>query len=169
MPEFLLVDGYNIINAWDDLKKMMAADLAHARAKLIDILGNYQAVRGVRVIVVFDAHLVRGGAGSRENEAGVDVIYTTEGETADMLIEKLVGQFGENDRVTVATSDWTQQRFVFGKGAVRLSARELAQEIMSVWTEAQRHLGDSRNHDRTLREHLDDRVKAILEKIRRQR
>lgn len=163
-----MVDGYNILHAWSDLKRIMEKDMDHARTRLVELLSNYQAVKGIRVIVVFDAHLVKGGYGSKENVAGVEVIYTSEGETADMLIEKLVGRLLEQGRVTVATSDWTQQRIVFGKGAVRLSARELEKEI-AVWKDdVKGHLGNVSDHDRKIHELLNDHIREILEKIRRQ-
>lgn len=169
MKELLIVDGYNILHAWGELKKTLEKDFDHARMKLIDILGNYQAVKGIKVLLVFDAHLVKGGMGSRENVAGVDVIYTTEGETADMLIEKLVSQLGQKERITVATSDWTEQRLVFGKGAIRLSARELEKEISDSNDEVQGHFSPLQNDDRKLRCQLDDRVRKTLEEIRRQK
>lgn len=169
MTDFLVVDGYNILHAWDSLKKMMAEDMEHARVKLIHILANYQAVKGIKVIVVFDAHLVKGGAGSKEEVTGVEVIYTMEGETADMLIERFVGHLGEDDRVVVATSDWAQQRIVFGKGAVRLSARELEKEITACEKEVQNHFEILNDYDPKLRGHLSDNIRELLEKIRRQK
>ncbi|MCL4440887.1 MAG: NYN domain-containing protein [Firmicutes bacterium] len=169
MADFLLVDGYNILHAWAGLKKVMKKDIDHARAKLVEVLGNYQAVRGVQVIVVFDAHLVKGGTGSKENVTGVEVVYTAEGETADMLIEKLVGRLTEKGRVTVATSDWIQQRIVFGKGAVRLSARELENEVAALKCDIQEQIENVIDNDRKLHGYLDDNIREILEKIRRQK
>lgn len=169
MADFLLVDGYNILHAWAELKKMLGEDFELARIKLVDILGNYRVVTGIQVIVVFDAHLVKGGYGSKENVDGVEVIYTAEGETADMLIEKIVGQLLEKGKVTVATSDWAQQQIVFGKGAVRISARELESEVGN-WRENVKGLVcPAPHHDSRLRGHLDDNIREILEKIRRQR
>lgn len=169
MAEFLLVDGYNIIHAWDELKKLMDSSIDHARFKLIDLLANYQAVKGIKVIVVFDAHLVKGGTGSRDNEGGVEVIFTSEGETADMLIEKLVGQLMTDGRVTVATSDWAQQRIVFGKGAVRLSARELVQELTNWKDNLSGDIEFNKYEVRKLDGYLDENVRQILERIRRQK
>ena len=169
MVDFLLVDGYNIIHAWDELKKLMETNIEHARLRLVDLMASYQAVKGVKVIVVFDAHLVKGGSGSRENESGVEVIYTSEGETADSLIEKMVGQLILEGRVTVATSDWAQQRIVFGKGAVRLSARELVQEVTQMKHDVTRQIELNNYDSRKLRGYLDDNVREILERIRRQK
>ena len=168
MADFLVVDGYNILHGWPELKEMVERDLEHARIKLLDIMGDYQAVSGVKVIVVFDAHLVKRGIGSKDVVSGVDVIYTPEGETADMVIERFAGQLGENDRLTVATSDWAQQRIVFGKGAVRLSARELAQEVKSYrkLSEAYSEIPGTR---RELRGYLNDNIRETLERLRRQK
>lgn len=169
MVDFLLVDGYNIIHAWDELKKLMDANIDHARLRLIDSMANYQAVKGIKVVVVFDAHMVKGGAGSRENESGVEVIFTSEGETADMLIEKLVGQLMIEGRVTVATSDWAEQRIVFGKGAVRLSARELVQEVTRLKDDVARQIEADNYDGGKLRGYLAEDVREILERLRRQK
>jgi len=133
------------------------------------LMADYQAVKGIKVIVVFDAHLVKGGSGSRGNEHGVKVIFTSEGETADMLIEKLVSQLKSKGRVTVATSDWAEQRIVFGFGAVRLSARELAREVAQSKDDLARQI-ESNNYDGSrLNGYLDENVREILERIRRQK
>lgn len=169
MVDILLVDGYNIIHASDELKKLLDANIEHARLKLIDLLANYQALKGIKVILVFDAHLVKGGSGSRENDSGVDVLFTSEGETADMLIERLVSELMIEGRVTVATSDWAQQRIVFGKGAVRLSARELVQELKSWRDDVAGQIKPNDYEGRKLHGYLDDNVKEILERMRRQK
>ncbi len=169
MEDILIVDGYNILHAWASLKKTVAVDLEHARVKLVEILGDYRAVKGIDVVIVFDAHLVKGSAGSRETVNGVEVVYTAEGETADMVIEKLVGQIGEDRRVTVATSDWVQQRMVFGKGAARLSARELEQEVKAWKKQAEEYFGTLMDGERKLQGYLKDDIRETLEKIRRQK
>lgn len=169
MAEYLIVDGYNIINAWQAFKITINNDLEHARIKLIDIMADYQAVKGINVIIVFDAHLVKGGMGSKEQVCGVNVIYTGEGETADAVIEKITGEFNENDRVIVATSDWAQQRIVFGRGGVRLSARELEREVISCQTEVRGQIENKPVNDLKLKGHLNDHIREIFEKMRRQR
>ncbi|MBU7007482.1 NYN domain-containing protein [Phosphitispora fastidiosa] len=168
MTEYLLVDGYNILHSWSVLKEMTMKDLDHARARLLHIMSDYQAVSGVKVVVVFDAHLVKKGTGSRAVVNGVEVIYTAEGETADMVIEKFAGQVGEGDRMTVATSDWAQQRIVFGKGAVRLSARELEEEVKAHRKQNQPYL-EMPDARRDLGGRLDDKAREFLERIRRQK
>jgi len=89
MTEYLVVDGYNILHDWKSLKKILSADLEHARSRLIDILSDYQAIRGIQTIVVFDAHHVKGGSGSREIINGIEVVYTAEGERSE---ERRVGK-----------------------------------------------------------------------------
>lgn len=169
MAEYLIVDGYNIINAWQTFKDSINHDLEHARIKLIDMMADYSAVKGVNVIIVFDAHLVKGGMGSKEQIYGVNVIYTAESETADAVIERITGQFNENDRVIVATSDWAQQRIVFGRGGVRLSARELEREVISSQTEVRDQIENKPVNDLKLKVQLNDHVREIFEKMRRQR
>lgn len=169
MAEYLIVDGYNIIHAWKSLKSTVSQDLEHARIKLIDMMADYKAFRGVYVIIVFDAHMVKGSTGSKEQISGVEVIYTAEGETADSLIEKIAGEFKDSDRVTVATSDWDQQRIVFGRGAVRLSAKELEADVKASRQEVRSRIEDTYDSDHKLTGQLNDYVKEILEKMRREK
>ncbi len=130
--DVLVVDGYNIIFAWDELKALAAGSLDDARAALIRLLSNYKGMRGCRVILVFDAYRVKGGAEAEERDAGVEVVYTKEGETADTYIEKLSYQLGKTNRVKVATGDGLEQIMVLGHGAQRLSTRELKWEVEQV-------------------------------------
>ena len=130
--DVLVVDGYNIIFSWEELKAAAAENFDAARADLIRILCNYQGMRQCRVILVFDAYRVKGGPGSCDKEAGVEIVYTREGETADAYIEKLSYELGKNHRVKVATGDGLEQLIVLGHGAQRLSARELKWEVEQV-------------------------------------
>ncbi len=123
--EYLFVDGYNIINAWDRLKNLSKVDLQLSRDQLIEIMSEYQSYSGINVIVVFDAHMVKGNSGMRETIKGVEVVYTKESETADQFIERRLDDIGREERVTVATSDWMEQQIVLGRGGTRISAREL--------------------------------------------
>ena len=123
--EYLFVDGYNIINAWDRLKSLSKVDLQLSRDLLIEIMSEYQSYSGINVIVVFDAHMVKGNSGMRETIKGVEVVYTKESETADQFIERRLDDIGREERVTVATSDWMEQQIVLGRGGTRISAREL--------------------------------------------
>ncbi len=128
-PEYLLVDGYNIIFAWDKLKKMAEESLDLARTELISILCNYQGFRRCELIVVFDAYKVKGNRGEVEQAGGISVVYTKEAETADMYIEKATRKLGGKHRVRVATSDRLEQLIILGSGAVRVSASEFQAEV----------------------------------------
>ena len=128
-PEYLLVDGYNIIFAWDDLKKLGQENLDMARARLIDLLRNYQGFRQHPVIVVFDAYKVKNNPGSIEHFGGLSVVYTKEAETADMYIERVTHELGKKHRVRVATSDGLEQIIILGHGAQRISAENFRREV----------------------------------------
>lgn len=128
-PEYLLVDGYNIIFAWDDLKAVAQEQIDAARTMLADILCDYRGVRRCEVILVFDAYKVKGNPGSVEKYNGIYIVYTREAETADAYIEKTTYDLGKNHRVRVATSDGLEQLIILGHGALRISARTFRQEI----------------------------------------
>ena len=130
--DYLLVDGYNIIFAWDELKELAVRDLHAAREALIHILSNYQGVKKCELILVFDAYKVKGGVRSIERVHNISVVYTKEAETADMYIEKVTYEVGKKHRVKVATSDALEQMIILGHGAVRLSANELKWDIEQV-------------------------------------
>lgn len=140
--DYLLVDGYNIIHAWEDLRKIAAGDLDGARQRLIDRLRNYQGWKRNRVIVVFDAYKVKGNHGTVERFGDLTVVYTKEAETADMYIEKATYQLGKEHRVRVATSDGLEQLIILGHGAVRVPAAELEFEVKQVEEEIRRKIGD---------------------------
>ncbi|WFA07675.1 NYN domain-containing protein [Tissierella sp. Yu-01] len=127
--EYLFVDGYNIINSWEILKAKAQISLEEARIELLEILSEYQHYSGIVIIVVFDAHQVKGNSGTREDYKGLKVIYTKENETADNYIERVLDDIGRIKRVRVATSDWMEQQIVLSRGGTRISARELEVEI----------------------------------------
>ena len=131
-PEYVLVDGYNIIFAWDDLKKLAQDDLSAARDRLIDILRNYQSFRQCPVILVFDAYKVPGNPGSVERYGDLSVVYTREAQTADSYIERLSYELGKKHRVRVATSDGLEQIIILGHGCLRVSARMFESEVQNV-------------------------------------
>ena len=128
-PEYLLVDGYNIIFAWEELTALARQDVAAARQTLEEILSNYQGFRKCVVILVFDAYKVKGNPGSVEKKNNIYVVYTKEAETADAYIEKATYDLGKNHRVRVATSDGLEQMIILGHGALRLSARAFKAEV----------------------------------------
>ncbi len=127
--EYLIVDGYNIIFAWDELKSLAKNNMDGARTALIEILANYQGYRKCKVIVVFDAYKIKGGERRQEKHGTVDVVFTKEAETADTYIERLSYEMNGKYRVRVATSDRQEQIVALGNGAFRLSASELKAEI----------------------------------------
>ncbi len=131
-PEYLLVDGYNIIFAWDELNKMAKENLDLARSSLINILCNYQGFRQCNLILVFDAYKVKGNHREVEKVGGISVVYTKEAETADMYIEKTAHQLGKNNRVRAATSDNVEQLIILGSGGIRVSASEFYDEVKLV-------------------------------------
>jgi len=126
---YLLVDGYNIIHAWKDLRELSKSDLNSARIALLEILSNYQGFRGMTLIAVFDAYKVPGSKGNVEKYRNIYTVYTKEAQTADAYIEKTVHELAKNNHVTVATSDGLEQIIVFGDGAIRMSAQELFKEV----------------------------------------
>ena len=136
--EYLLVDGYNIIFAWDELNALAKESLDAARHRLMDILCNYQGFKKCVLILVFDAYRVPGSPGSIEEYHNIHVVYTKEAETADMFIERVTHEIGRNRRVRVATSDGMEQVIILGHGALRVSARMFHEEVQDVEKEIRR-------------------------------
>lgn len=127
--EYLLVDGYNVIFAWEELNELAKASIDAARNKLMDILSNYQGFTGCTLILVFDAYKVKGSQGEVQKYHNIYVVYTKEAETADQYIEKTTHEIGRKYKVTVATSDALEQVIVMGQGAYRMSARDFYEEV----------------------------------------
>ena len=140
LPEYLLVDGYNIIFAWDELNALAKDSLEAARHKLMDILCNYQGYQKCNLILVFDAYRVPGSPGSIEQYHNIHVVYTREAETADMFIERVTHEIGKGRRVRVATSDGMEQVIILGHGALRVSARMFHEEVQEAEKEIRRYL-----------------------------
>ena len=159
--EYLLVDGYNIIFAWDELNKIAAENLDAARKQLCELLCNYQGYRKCRVILVFDAYKVKGGLGSVEKYHNITIVYTREAETADAYIERATYEIGRQHRVRVATSDGPEQVIILGHGALRLSASAFHEEM----AEVQQQIGDTvfRNNQSGAR---TGALRAALEKAK---
>lgn len=128
-PEYLLVDGYNVIFSWDNLKKLSKDNIEGARNALINILCNYQGYKKCEVILVFDAYKVKGSTREVEKINNIHVVYTKEAETADMYIEKTTHTLAKNHKVRVVTSDALEQIIILGNGALRVSSREFLYEI----------------------------------------
>lgn len=143
-PLYLLVDGYNIIFAWDDLKEAAEQSLDLAREMLINRMANYRGFTQCRLILVFDAYKVKDNPGEVEEIHGISVVYTKEAETADMYIEKVTHELGRKHRVRVATSDNLEQLIILGAGAVRVSAAEFQREVEEAEDEIRKYLSSPR-------------------------
>ena len=165
--EYLLVDGYNIIFAWEDLKELAAVNIDGAREKLMDILCNYQGFKKSTLILVFDAYKVKGNPGSVETYHNIHVVYTKEAETADQYIEKTVHEIGRKYRVTVATSDQLEQVIILGQGGQRMSARELLEDVIEVSHQIRETARQKRSSEKNyLFDHLDEETASRMERIR---
>jgi uncharacterized protein len=168
MMNILIVDGYNMIGAWPELRKLKEEnDLAAARDLLIDKMAEYQGFTGDRVIIVFDAHLVQGNEKKYKNYQ-VEVIFTKEHETADERIERLAKSLiNVRTKVYVATSDYTEQWTIFSQGALRKSARELLAEMETIEKDISKKLQDIQQKTPISKVPLTEEVAKIFEKWRR--
>lgn len=163
----LIVDGYNIIGDWPELKKLKSHQLEEARNRLIEMLAEYQAFTGHRVIVVFDAYGVK-GAEKKRKQLKIEVIFTKENETADERIEKLVNEVKNvKTKVYVATSDSVEQWTIFSKGALRKSARELLIEVQEIESEIQANVKKQEVFRPKSKIPLSDELLETFEKWRR--
>ena len=160
--EYLLVDGYNIIYAWPDLRDLAVRDIKAARDKLMEILSNFAGYSRQRVILVFDAYKVSGGQEHVMTHHNIAVIFTREAETADQYIEKTTHELLKNYRVTVATSDAVEQIIIFGAGARRLSARDLEEEVRRAEEEIRETYLETQNGGKYfLKNNLADRLEGL--------
>lgn len=141
---YLIVDGYNVIFAWDELKELAQVNLDSAREAFIEILSGYQGYRKMGILVVFDGYKVKGNPGTQLKQAGLDVVYTREAETADRFIEKTIFELGREYKITVVTSDRPVQMAALGDGAARMSAREFYREVTGTSEEVRRKLESQR-------------------------
>lgn len=165
--QYLLVDGYNIIFAWDFLKELSEVNLEAARGKLMDILCNYQGFTGYTLIVVFDAYKVKGNPGEIFKYHNIHVVYTKEAETADQYIEKTTHELGHRHRVLVATSDHLEQVIVMGQGARRITAADFLEEVERAEKEIRRINEERRQNGKNyLLENADDATADLLENVR---
>lgn len=167
MKQILLVDGYNIIGAWKELRELKEIKLIDARDRLIEHMAEYQAYMGCEVIIVFDAHLVP-GIEAKEKKYNLQIIYTRENETADERIEKLASQLiTRRTQVVVATSDSIEQWVIFAQGALRKSARELEIEMGLVEQQITKEVQTIQTLNAHSKIPLSDEVAEIFEKWRR--
>lgn len=167
MKNILLVDGYNMIGAWRELRPLRDEDFEEARNRLVELMAEYKAVKGWRVIIVFDAHLSQ-GVEQLYMQYDIEVIYTRKNETADERIEKLSTELkGRKIQIHVATSDMTEQNVVFGHGALRISARELEIELQIIQSQISQKVKDTQNEKPSRRIHVREDIALELEKMRR--
>jgi predicted RNA-binding protein with PIN domain len=163
----LLVDGYNIIGDWLELRALKKDKLADARDRLIERMAEYRSYKGWRVIIVFDAHLVP-GIEAKNKHHDVEIIYTRESETADERIEKLATSLKtRRDQIYVATSDSTEQSVIFAKGALRISARELEIEMEDIQKKITKRVKEIQEQRASSKIPLSEEVEEIFEKWRR--
>ena len=165
--EYLLVDGYNIIFAWEDLNQLAKVNIEGARNKLMDILCNYQGYKKCTLILVFDAYKVEGNQGEVQKYHNIHVVYTREAETADQYIEKTVHEIGRKYQVTVATSDALEQVIILGQGAARMSAANLREEVELMNQEIREHYIEKTKKSSTyLFENLSGDLSELMEDVR---
>lgn len=164
--EYLFVDGYNIINQWSYYKDI-TRNIENSRNKLIELLVEYQSYKGIKVIVVFDAHLVKGSIEKKEIISGLEVVYTKEYETADSYIEKQLDKIGRYERVRVATSDSYIQQIVLARGGTRVSAHEMILELENTKKDIRIKADKTRQKGTNIDQIIDSDTLSKLEKIRR--
>jgi predicted RNA-binding protein with PIN domain len=163
--EVLIVDGYNMIGAWPELAALGDRNLEDARDRLVDLLSDYQGYTGNRTILVFDAHQVP-GLGGNYRQHKLELVYTKEKETADSCIERLVTQLASRRRhITVATNDNAEQHVIFGKGALRQTARELLLNIQESRKLIQTTIKDTEQTNRQVRNSFDSILSTDLKKL----
>ncbi|WP_026486989.1 NYN domain-containing protein [Caldanaerobius polysaccharolyticus] len=167
MEEVLFVDGYNIINAWPELKKLSKISLELARQELINSMVEYSAYKGIEVFVVFDAFHVKDCASRIEEVKGVKVVFSKYGETADHYIEKSVAKYVKSGRaVKVATSDWVEQQVIMAQGAIRVSASELVEELKRFKESVSEKIRSRQDDSNTLWDNISPEVLEKLKKMR---
>ena len=165
--ECLIIDGYNIINAWNDVFDVSGEPLEDCRNRLLAILSNYQGYKNIDIIVVFDAHQVKNGREKKETFDNLTVVYTKENETADNYIERFVRGMSGERTVRVATSDCLEQAIVLSVGGVRMPARELREEVEKVNLGAKTALLPNLTKTNTIMSHVNADILEKLEKMRR--
>lgn len=165
--EYLIVDGYNIIFAWDDLRALAQENLEAARTKLADILCNYQGFKKIEIILVFDGYKTKGSQENIVHYNNIDIVYTKEAQTADQFIERIAQEMGRQCTIRVATSDGVEQIIILGRGAARMSARELKIEIEEAEKEIRNtYLSKRPKNTNRLFDNVSPEMARLLEDIR---
>lgn len=166
--KIFFIDGYNVINSWPELKKLMEVNIEAARIKLIDMLQNYASYMGCKINLIFDGHLIPNNNGSKDEYPNVKVVYTKTGETADSFIEKSINNLGRKIEVSVVTSDNLEQQVIFQRGATRMSSIEFHIEIKSAEQNIRKQVESRYSEKRNqLEDYIEESVLKKLEKIRR--
>lgn len=163
--EYLFIDGYNIVNQWKTLRNYTDS-IENSRNKLIESLIEYKAYKGINVVVVFDAHLVKGSNEKKEIISGVEVVYTKENETADSYIERQLDKIGRAEIVRVATSDNFIQQIVLARGGTRLSSEEMYIEITNTKKEIKQKTDINKQNNIKIHNILDESTIEKLEELR---
>lgn len=165
--EYLLMDGYNIINAWKDVFDVDGEPLEDCRDRLANLMSNYQGLKKYSIIIVYDAHLVKG---SQEKEYFFDdikIVYTKENETADNYIEKFVHRLGNTHTIRVVTSDYLEQTMILSNGGIRMSPRELREELLAAVRSMEPVLFPNRLKTNAIESHIKPELLKKLEELRR--
>lgn len=166
--EYLLVDGYNIIFAWPELRELLQISLEISRLRLIEILANYKGFTGLKIILVFDAHKVNGGLETVTDINNIKVVYTKEKETADTYIEKTTEALSKKYLVRIATSDSLEQIIILTKGAYRVSAMELLKDIEDTTNKMrQEYIENNKVKNNLLIDNMDKNTITFLENLRK--
>lgn len=169
MGSFLIVDGYNIINSWTSLKELASTNMEEARDRLIEILANYKAYKGIEIILVFDAQLLKGNLGTETIINGIKVVFTKEHQTADSYIEIAVHSLSRLNLVQVATSDWAEQQTIFSSGGIRMTPRELEAEVDFAERSMQQRYIDKKVARQNLSHRVEPHILKTLEKWRKKK
>ena len=165
--EYLIIDAYNVINAWTDIFDLKRESLEECRDRFLNILSNYQGLNRTNIIVVFDAHLVKGSQLKEENFDGLTVVFTKEGETADNYVERFVHKYSSMYTIRVVTSDYLEQRIVLGNGGVRMSPTELKNEVNKSNRGWGKYVEPSHSKTDDIMSRVKPEILEKLEKIRR--
>ena len=167
LKEYLIIDGYNVINGWPMLRDLAIESFEESRRQLIEMMVEYQSFKGIHVIIVFDAHLVKGSIEKKDMIKGVKIVFTKESQTADSYIEKLILQLSKKHRVTVVTNDWAEQQMVLGGGAIRMTIREFIIDFNGAKSSISKKTEKLQEQREALSNRIDPIVLEKLEKLRR--
>lgn len=170
MKEYIIIDGYNVINAWSDLKEISEGSLEEARNTLIDKMAEYRSYTGTEVTIVFDAYRVKGTKTKKDRINGVEIIFTKKNQTADSYIEMKVEGLAKDKKniVRVVTSDLAEQQIILGSGGIRLLPRELKFQYEQMKTKIDKKMEEATHNRVSLGDRIDVGILEILEKWRRE-